>query len=207
MNYKNTLKPVLDFILAFTILTLLAPILIATTILLYFLNDGKPFFYQRRPGKNEKIFNIIKFKTMNDKTDAHGKLLPDTERLTKIGQLVRKTSIDEVPQLLNVLKGDMSIVGPRPLLVQYLPYYTPIEKKRHTMRPGITGLAQVNGRNFIDWDTKLKYDVEYVENASLKLDLNILLKTIYKVVASKDVSVDTTKVETYLDVLRSNKKS
>ena len=204
MKYRNTLKPLLDYSIALIAIIILLPIIIITTILLYIANSGKPFFFQTRPGKNEKLFNIIKFKTMNDKKDKNRQLLPDTYRLTAIGKLIRKTSIDELPQLFNILKGDMSLIGPRPLLVQYLPYYTTTEKKRHSVKPGITGLAQVNGRNQISWDVKLKFDVDYVENLTFKTDLNILIKTFYKVIASKDVAVDNTNVEIFLDVLRKN---
>jgi lipopolysaccharide/colanic/teichoic acid biosynthesis glycosyltransferase len=204
MNYKNTFKRLFDLLISIIMLTVLSPIIIISTILLFFANNGKPFFFQKRPGKNEKIFNIIKFKTMTDKKDANGKLLPDAERLTTIGKFVRKASIDEIPQLFNVLKGDMSIIGPRPLLPEYLPYYTPTEKIRHQVRPGITGLAQVNGRNFLEWDPRLKLDVEYVENISLKLDAHILMKTVYKVLASKDIATDATKSQPYLNELRKN---
>lgn len=202
--YKNTLKPVLDYSIAFVAILLLSPIIIIAAILLFFANDGKPFFFQTRPGKNEKLFKIIKFKTMNDRTNEKGELLEDTYRLTSIGKIVRKTSIDELPQLLNILKGDMSLIGPRPLLPQYLPYYLENEKKRHHVKPGITGLAQISGRNTINWDTKLKFDADYVENISFKMDLNILAKTIYKVLGSKDVVADTTNVETLLNKLREN---
>ena len=202
MNYKTTFKPILDFLISIIFITLLSPIIIITTILLWFANSGKPFFLQKRPGKDEKIFNIIKFKTMTDKTDSDGKLLPDSDRLTAIGIFVRKASIDEIPQLFNVLKGDMSIIGPRPLLPQYLPYYTEEERKRHQVKPGITGLAQVNGRNYLDWIPRLKLDVEYVNTVSFKVDFNILIQTIYKVLASKDVAIDATKSQPYLDELR-----
>lgn len=204
MNYKNTFKRLFDLVISIIMLTVLSPILIIATILLFFANNGKPFFFQKRPGKNEKIFNIIKFKTMTDKKDANGKLLPDSQRLTTIGKFVRKASIDEIPQLFNVLKGDMSIIGPRPLLPEYLPYYTTTEKIRHQVRPGITGLAQVNGRNYLEWNPRLKLDVEYVENVSLKLDFNILMKTVYKVLASKDIATDATKSQPYLNELRKN---
>ncbi|WOD43370.1 sugar transferase [Hwangdonia lutea] len=202
MTYKSTFKPILDFLISIVLITLLSPIILITTILLWFANSGKPFFLQKRPGKNEKIFNIIKFKTMTDKTDIDGKLLPDSDRLTSIGKFVRKASIDEIPQLFNVLKGDMSIIGPRPLLPQYLPYYTNEERKRHQVKPGITGLAQVNGRNYLDWVPRLKLDVEYVNTVSFKVDFNILVKTIYKVLASKDVAIDATKSQPYLDEMR-----
>lgn len=204
MNYKNTFKRLFDLLVSIIMLTVLAPIIIISTILLFFANNGKPFFFQKRPGKNERIFNIIKFKTMTDKKDANGKLLPDSQRLTTIGKFVRKASIDEIPQLFNVLKGDMSIIGPRPLLPEYLPYYTTTEKVRHQVRPGITGLAQVNGRNFLEWNPRLKLDVEYVENMSLKLDVHILMKTVYKVLASKDIATDATKSQPYLNELRKN---
>lgn len=204
MSYKTTLKPLLDFFAALIALILLSPIIVITTILLFIVNNGKPFFFQKRPGKNERIFNIIKFKTMNDKTDADGNLLSDTERLTRVGLFVRKASIDEIPQLFNVLKGDMSIIGPRPLLPRYLPYYTDEERLRHDVRPGITGLAQVNGRNFLDWGPRLQLDIEYVKTISLKTDLKILIKTIYKVLASKDIATDATKAQPYLDELRKN---
>lgn len=202
MNYKTNFKPLLDFIISFAGILILSPVLVLGTILLAFANNGKPFFFQKRPGKNEKIFSIIKFKTMNDKTNSDGELLPDADRLTTIGKIIRKTSIDEIPQLFNVLKGDMSIIGPRPLLPQYLPYYTKEESKRHLVRPGITGLAQVNGRNFLDWIPRLKLDVEYVNTASLKVDLNIFFKTVYKVLGSKDIAIDATQAQPYLDELR-----
>jgi lipopolysaccharide/colanic/teichoic acid biosynthesis glycosyltransferase len=202
MKYKSTIKPILDFLISLLAILILSPIILVTTILLAFANNGKPFFIQKRPGKKERIFNIIKFKTMTDKTDSDGHLLPDSDRITSIGKIVRKSSIDEIPQLFNVLKGDMSIIGPRPLLPQYLPYYTKEERKRHNVRPGITGLAQVNGRNFLDWEPRLKLDVEYINTVSFKVDFNIFLKTIYKVLASKDISVDATKSQPYLDELR-----
>ncbi|XMO86138.1 sugar transferase [Algibacter sp. AS12] len=204
--YKNIIKPLLDYLIAFIALVLLSPIILIATLLLLFANQGKPFFLQVRPGKNEKLFKIIKFKTMNDKKDDKGNLLPDTFRLTTIGKIIRKTSIDELPQLFNIIKGDMSLIGPRPLLPEYLGYYTTKEQKRHWVKPGITGLAQVNGRNFSNWDTKLQYDVDYVEDISFKNDVKILLKTIINVLSSKDVSVDTTNVEPYLNKLRANKK-
>ncbi|SFD07465.1 sugar transferase [Algibacter pectinivorans] len=200
--YKNIIKPFLDYLVALIALILFSPLIIIATILLFFANQGKPFFFQVRPGKNERLFKIVKFKTMNDKKDANGNLLPDTYRLTTIGKIIRKTSIDELPQLFNIIKGDMSLIGPRPLLPQYLPYYTKNEQKRHTVKPGITGYAQVNGRNNLDWDTKLNFDAEYVDNLSFKLDLNILVKTVFKVLSSKDVAVDNTNVESYLNVIR-----
>ncbi len=203
--YKNFLKHFFDYIAAAIAIILFLPIIIIAFVLLYIANNGKPFFFQVRPGKNEKLFKIIKFKTMNDKVDENGRLLPDTFRLTPVGKFVRKTSIDELPQLFNILKGDMSLIGPRPLLPQYLPFYTKNEKKRHTVKPGITGLAQINGRNNINWDTKLKFDIDYVDKLSFKMDINILVKTIYNVFTSKDVVVDSTKTETYLNIERQNK--
>lgn len=197
--YKNYLKRLFDFTAAFFGLLLLSPIFIVVTIALYFANEGKPFFFQERPGLNEKIFKIIKFKTMNDKKDTEGNLLSDAERLTSIGAFVRKTSLDEIPQLINVLKGDMSIVGPRPLLVKYLPYYSSQEKLRHTVRPGITGWAQLKGRNTLKWDNRLAYDVEYVNNISLFFDLKIMLLTVKKVFKSEDIVIDPRSIMKDLD--------
>ena len=186
--YKIYFKRFLDFFAALIGLLLLSPIFLLATIGLFFANNGKPFFFQTRPGKNEKLFQIIKFKTMNDKKDAAGNLLSDAERLTPIGSFVRKTSLDEIPQLLNVLKGDMSLIGPRPLLIQYLPLYNSIQKKRHDIRPGITGWAQVNGRNAISWEQKFEYDVWYVENCIFLLDVKILLLTVKKVFKREGIS-------------------
>ncbi len=186
--YKPFLKPTLDFTVALIGILLLSPILIVATIALFIANQGKPFFLQPRPGKNGTIFTIIKFKTMNDKKDAAGNLLSDAERLTKIGTLVRKTSLDEIPQLFNVLKGDMSIIGPRPLLVEYLPLYNETQTRRHHVKPGITGWAQINGRNAISWEDKFTLDVYYVENQSLVLDLKIIFLTIKKVFISEGIS-------------------
>ncbi len=183
-------KRFLDFIGSLVLLSLISPIFVFLTIFLAFANAGKPFFVQKRPGKNEKIFSIIKFKTMNDRKDTEGNLLSDTERLTPIGSFVRKTSLDEIPQLINVVLGDMSFIGPRPLLTKYLPYYREEEKLRHTIRPGITGLAQVSGRNLLKWDDRLAKDVEYVKNISFLLDVKIVIKTIQNVITSKDVVVD-----------------
>lgn len=188
--YKNFLKRLFDFIIAFVGLIILSPIFIAVMIGLYFANDGKPFFFQARPGLNENIFKIIKFKTMNDKKDAKGNLLTDAERLTPIGAFVRKTSLDEIPQLINVLKGDMSIIGPRPLLPQYLPLYNETQRKRHLVRPGITGWAQVNGRNAISWTKKFELDVEYVDNLSFLMDVKVFLTTFKKVFKSEGISAD-----------------
>lgn len=186
--YKNYLKRIFDFLAAFFGLLILSPIFIIVTIALFFANQGKPFFFQKRPGKDERIFKIIKFKSMNDKKDKDGNLLPDAERLTKVGSFVRKTSLDEIPQLINVLKGDMSLIGPRPLLVQYLDLYDDFEKQRHIVKPGITGWAQVNGRNAISWKQKFEYDVYYVNHLSLALDIKILLMTIKKVIKTEGVN-------------------
>ena len=186
--YKKYIKRILDFILAIIGFMLLLPIFSVVTVFLIFANQGKPFFFQLRPGRNEKIFKIIKFKTMNDKKDKEGHLLPDADRLTRVGQFVRKTSLDEIPQLLNVIKGDMSIIGPRPLLVQYLPLYDENQKRRHEVRPGITGLAQINGRNAISWKEKFEYDVEYVDNLSFILDTKIIILTLKKVLKKEGIS-------------------
>lgn len=186
--YKIYLKRFFDFIISLVGLLLLSPLFIIIMIGLFFANQGKPFFLQSRPGKDEKIFKIMKFKTMNEKKDAAGKLLSDGERLTKIGTFVRKTSLDEIPQLINVMKGDMSLIGPRPLLIQYLPLYNEIQKRRHDVKPGITGWAQVNGRNAISWDKKFELDVWYVDHISFGLDVKILLKTVQKVVKSEGIN-------------------
>ena len=169
---------------------ILLPVFLLVTILLFFANQGKPFFIQRRPGKNCKVFSIIKFKTMNDRKDASGKLLHDSERLTKVGQFVRKTSLDEIPQLLNVIKGDMSIIGPRPLLTDYVHLYNEFQNQRHNVKPGITGWAQVNGRNAISWDKKFELDVFYVNNISFWLDVKILFLTVKKVLISEGISAE-----------------
>ncbi len=186
--YKNGVKRLFDFFIAFFALCMLSPIFLAITLLLLIANRGTPFFVQKRPGKDEKIFSILKFKTMNDKKDAQGNLLSDHQRMTPIGKFIRNSSLDEIPQLLNVLKGEMSIVGPRPLLIAYLPLYNKEQAKRHLVRPGITGWAQVNGRNAISWEEKFKYDVWYVENLSFTTDLKILLKTVSKVFKSEGIS-------------------
>lgn len=167
---------------------LLSPILLFISILLALVNRGNPFFVQARPGKDGEVFNIIKFKTMTDEKKSSGELLPDSERLTWVGKIIRKTSMDEIPQLLNVFKGEMSIVGPRPLLVEYLPLYNKRQNKRHQVKPGITGWAQVNGRNSVSWDDKFSLDVYYVENLNFLLDVRIILKTIKKVIISEGIS-------------------
>ena len=186
--YKNFIKPVIDFVLALVGFLFLSPVFVLVAIGLFFANDGKPFFFQLRPGKDGKIFKIIKFKTMTDKKDENGNLLPDADRLTKIGSFVRKTSLDEIPQLLNVIKGDMSLVGPRPLLPKYLELYNDFQRRRNEVKPGITGWAQVNGRNSISWEKKFEYDVWYVDNVSFLLDVKILIMTVLKVVKSEGIN-------------------
>lgn len=186
--YKNYIKGFIDFAVALLGLIILSPLFIIITVFLYFANQGHPFFIQARPGKNGAIFHIVKFKTMNDKKDKDGKLLPDADRLTTIGSLVRKTSLDEIPQLLNVLKGDMSIIGPRPLLTHYLHLYNDFQNRRHEVKPGITGWAQVNGRNAISWDKKFELDVWYVDHLSFGLDLKILFKTVLKVIKKEGIN-------------------
>lgn len=186
--YRNWLKPFIDFIVSLLALLILSPVFILATLLLFIANKGKPFFIQKRPGKHERIFCILKFKTMNDKRDVNGNLLPDEKRLTTIGKVVRKTSVDELPQLINVLKGEMSLIGPRPLLVQYLPLYNAFQKRRHEVKPGITGWAQVNGRNAISWEEKFKYDVYYVDHLNLAFDLKIIIKTVGNVFTSSGIS-------------------
>lgn len=188
MIYSRFFKRIIDFLASLVALLVLSPIILILTFLLALANNGKPFFFQKRPGKNEKIFTIIKFKTMNDKKDGHGNLLPDVERITKVGKFVRGASLDELLQLVNVLKGDMSIVGPRPLLVDYLPLYNEEQAKRHNVKPGITGWAQVNGRNAISWEEKFRLDVWYVNNISFPTDVKILVKTVQKVVQRDGIS-------------------
>ena len=188
MLYRNFFKRFLDILVSATGLIVLIPVFLIITILLFFANSGKPFFTQQRPGKNRRIFLLIKFKTMNDRKDAAGKLLPDAARLTSLGKFVRKTSLDEIPQLINVLKGDMSLIGPRPLLIEYLPLYNEQQNRRHEMRPGITGWAQVNGRNAISWKLKFDLDVYYVDNVNFLLDCKILYLTALKVFKSEGIS-------------------
>ena len=186
--YKNIIKPFFDFLIAFCLLLVASPLFLLVCLGLFWAQNGKVFFTQKRPGKNERIFSILKFKTMTDQKDQEGNLLPDAKRLTKIGKLVRKTSLDELPQLINVLKGEMSIVGPRPLLPEYLSLYNEEQKKRHAVKPGITGWAQINGRNAISWEDKFQFDVWYVENQSFGLDLKILFLTVKKVFRSEGIN-------------------
>ncbi|WP_310556227.1 sugar transferase [Flavobacterium sp.] len=186
--YSKFFKRIFDIFASIIAIVIFSSIFIFVTIALFFANQGKPFFFQERPGKKGKIFKIIKFKTMNDKKDSFGNLLSDAERLTNIGSFVRKTSLDEIPQLINVLKGDMSLVGPRPLLPQYLHLYSNFQNRRHEVKPGITGWAQVNGRNAISWEKKFEYDVWYVENISFKIDFKIIYLTIIKVLKSDGIN-------------------
>ena len=187
--YKNYIKRVLGFTLALVAVICLSPLLIVVTIWLHFANKGAgAFFFQDRPGKDGKIFKIVKYKTMNDKRDADGKLLPDEDRLTKVGRFVRSTSIDELPQLFNVLKGDMALIGPRPLLVEYLPLYSPEQARRHEVRPGITGWAQCHGRNTLSWSEKFNLDVWYVDHCTFSNDVKVIFSTIKKVIARDGIS-------------------
>ncbi len=189
--YSHFFKRIFDFTLALIAILCLSPILIIVSILLYFANEGAGiFFIQERPGKDEKLFRLVKFKSMKDKFDANGELLKDKERLTTVGKFIRRTSIDELPQLFNVLKGDMALIGPRPLLVKYLPLYSPEQHRRHEVRPGITGWAQVNGRNAITHTKKFEYDVWYVDHLSFALDVKIIFMTIHNVLHRKDISHD-----------------
>ncbi len=191
MIYRKYIKRLFDFFLSLLGFIIISPIFLLLWIWLSIANKGAgAFFFQERPGKDEKIFRLVKFKTMNDRKDASGNLLPDAERLTRVGRFVRSTSLDEIPQLLNVIKGDMSLIGPRPLLVQYLPLYDETQRRRHEVRTGITGWAQVNGRNAISWQQKFEYDVWYVDHVSLSLDLKILFKTIQKVFKRDGINSD-----------------
>ena len=190
--YKHFFKRLLDFFISAAVLLIVWPILLLIAIFLHFANRGAgAFFTQARPGKNGKIFKVIKFKTMTDEKDANGKLLPDAQRLTKVGKFIRSTSLDELPQLINVLKGDMALIGPRPLLPEYLPLYSKEQARRHEVRPGITGWAQVHGRNAISWQEKFKLDVWYVDHCSLLVDLKIIWLTIMKVVKREGISSAT----------------
>lgn len=185
--YKNYIKRFLDFTLSLLALILLSPVMLIIAILVRIKLGTPVIFKQQRPGKNEKIFTLYKFRTMTDKKDENGNLLPDSERLTKFGKLLRSTSLDELPELVNIIKGDMAIVGPRPLLVEYLPYYTEDEKHRHDVRPGLTGFAQINGRNSISWEQKLALDIEYVSNITFLNDIIIILNTVKKTIKREDI--------------------
>ena len=201
--YEKVIKRLLDLLLSLTALCVLSPVLLVLIVLGAIMMKGNPFFTQRRPGRNEKIFRLIKFRTMTCETDEQGNLLPDEKRLNGYGKFLRSTSLDELPELINILKGDMSIVGPRPLLVEYLPYYTPEEKHRHDVRPGLTGWAQVNGRNNLLWEQKFAYDLEYVQNISFGMDMKVITTTIGKVVKRADIQLDTQFSEGNLAKLRS----
>ena len=189
--YAKYIKRALDAVLSFCALTVLSPVLLVLTVLGAIMMKGNPFFTQLRPGKDEKIFRLIKFRTMTCEKDKEGKLLPDEQRLNKYGKILRATSLDELPELINIFIGNMSIVGPRPLLVSYLPYYNEEEKHRHDVRPGLTGLAQVNGRNNLTWEQKFAYDLEYVRNISFAMDVKVIFTTVVKVLKRSDVQTDT----------------
>lgn len=196
--YRKFIKRLLDIVISFTALVVLSPVLLIVAILVRTKLGSPIIFHQDRPGLNEKVFRLYKFRSMTDERDSDGELLPDAVRLTKFGSFLRKTSLDELPELWNIFKGDMSIVGPRPLLVGYLPYYTEEERVRHSVKPGLTGLAQVNGRNYISWDKRLQKDIEYVNKMSLLMDVKIFWKTIAIVFEKENVAVETDSVEGYL---------
>jgi undecaprenyl phosphate N,N'-diacetylbacillosamine 1-phosphate transferase len=187
--YLRCIKPVIDFLFSLIALILISPLILIVIVILFISNQGSPFFIQERPGMHGKIFKLYKFRTMNNKHDEYGNLLSDVKRITSIGKILRKTSLDEIPQLFNVLKGNMSLVGPRPLLIEYLEFYTPEQRKRHNVKPGITGWAQVNGRNAIKWEEKFKFDIWYAENLSFILDLEIIFLTILKVVKKDNINL------------------
>lgn len=204
--YYPFFKNLLDYAGAFVLLIVLSPIILIVSLLLMIQNSGNPFFLQERNGKNERVFKVMKFKTMTDETDEDGNLLPNSERLTPLGKIIRKTSIDELPQLFNILKGEMSFIGPRPLPVRYLPYFKDEERKRFQIKPGISGLAQISGRNLLHWDKRLHLDVEYVKKLSFKTDLKIAIKTIINVIKRENLVVDPTAKMIDLDVLRKDLK-
>lgn len=201
--YRHFLKRFFDILLSATALIILSPVILVTAVLVRTKLGSPIIFHQKRPGYQEKIFTLCKFRTMTDERDENGELLPDSVRLTRFGSFLRASSLDELPELWNILKGDMSLIGPRPLLISYLPYYTEREKLRHTVKPGLTGLAQVSGRNFIEWDKRLEKDAEYVENLSFLLDLKILFLTVKTVLVKDNVAVDTDVVEGNLAEIRS----
>ncbi len=206
--YKKVFKRVLDFALSLCALIVLSPIFLVLIVLGTIFMNGNPFFMQDRPGKDEKIFKLLKFRTMDNRKDKQGNLLPDDIRLNKYGRILRSTSLDELPEIINILKGDMSIVGPRPLLVEYLPYYTERERCRHSVRPGLTGLAQINGRNAIaSWEERFEYDLEYVNNCTLVMDIKIIFKTVYKVLKRSDIQVGREIKAGRLDDTRRGKKN
>lgn len=205
--YAKYIKRVLDLILSLMALIILMPLMIIITVLVRIKLGSPVIFKQERPGKNEKIFTLYKFRTMTNKKDENGNLLPDSERLTKFGKILRSTSLDELPELFNIIKGDMSIVGPRPLLVRYLPYYTEEEKHRHDARPGLTGLAQIHGRNATNWTDRFRYDVNYAKNITFLGDIRILLKTVMKVIKKEDILVGKEQILLDLDEVRGNGNS
>lgn len=207
MFYKKFGKRLLDFLLSSVAIVVVSPVLLVVAVLVRVKLGSPVLFHQERPGRNEKIFTLCKFRTMTDKRDKDGNLLPDADRLTKFGKLLRSTSLDELPELFNIWKGDMSIIGPRPLLVSYLPWYTKEERLRHTVRPGLTGLAQVSGRNFLDWDSRLAKDVEYVKNLTLAMDIRVLVKTVAVVFARDEVAEDTSVSEGNLAEIRKRRQS
>ena len=204
--YARFLKRLLDFLLALASVVILSPLYLVLAGVGAIMMKGNPFFTQARPGRNEKVFRLVKFRTMTNEKGPDGKLLPDAERLNGYGRFLRASSLDELPELFNILIGQMALVGPRPLLVQYLPWYTEEEKHRHDVRPGLTGLAQVRGRNRIGWDERLAYDVEYVRNITFRGDLRIVLETFRKVFTHEDLAVDTDTAETYLDEERKERR-
>lgn len=206
MIYKKFGKRFLDLLLSSIAIVILSPVLLAVAVLVRIKLGSPVLFHQERPGRNEKIFTLCKFRTMTDKRDDKGNLLPDADRLTKFGKLLRATSLDELPELFNIWKGDMSIIGPRPLLVSYLPWYTEEERLRHTVRPGLTGLAQVSGRNFLDWDSRLLKDVEYVKKLSFAMDIKVLVKTVTVVFARDEVAEDTAVSEGNLAEIRKKRQ-
>lgn len=198
MIYSKYIKRLLDILISLTFIVLFSWLYLILVILVRIKLGSPVLFCQKRPGYKEKIFTLYKFRTMTDKRDENGHLLPDSERLTKFGSMLRSTSLDELPEMFNILKGDMSLIGPRPLLIEYLPYYTEEERLRHSVRPGLTGLAQVSGRNYLAWNKRLARDVEYVNHISFIMDVRIIIKTIMVVFKKEDVSVDTNVVEGYL---------
>lgn len=204
LNVRESLKTSFGFFCALSAILCLSPVLVVLTVLGAIKMKGNPFFTQPRPGLNEKIFKLIKFRTMTNEKDANGNLLPDDVRLNAYGKFLRSTSLDELPELFNILKGDMAVIGPRPLLVEYLPYYTEKERHRHDVRPGLSGWAQINGRNSVNWDRRFELDVEYVENISLLMDVKIILKTLKKVFVRENIAEDTNKVEGNFAEIRRN---
>ena len=204
--YKKYIKRLLDILISFLGLIILSPVILIVAILIKIKLGSPVIFKQERPGKNEKIFKLYKFRSMSDKRDKEGKLLPDSERLTKFGKILRATSLDELPELVNILKGDMSLIGPRPLAVSYLPYYNEVEKHRHDVRPGLTGLAQINGRNNLNWDERFKYDIEYVNNITFINDCKILFKTFFKVAKRDGVVTRGTGKTIDFDEYRKNER-